>query len=58
MFNRFEKNIKLHNPNKTKVKKLLTNLTKKTLYFDLYNNEKKSLKKSSDSLKKILSLSL
>jgi hypothetical protein len=58
MFNRFEKNIKLHNPNKIKVKKLLTNLTKKTLYFDLYNNEKKSLKKSSDSLKKILSLSL
>lgn len=57
-FRSFEKNIKLYNPNKIKVKKLLMNLTKKTLYFDLYNNEKKSLKKSSDSLKKILSLCL
>jgi capsule polysaccharide modification protein KpsS len=58
MFRSFEKNIKLYNPNKIKVKKLLMNLTKKTLYFDLYNNEKRSLKKSSESLRKILSICL
>ena len=57
-FNQFENNIKLYIPDKTKVKKLLVNLTKKILYFDMYNNEKKSLNKSLKSLKKIIAKSL
>ena len=54
MFSRFSRDIQLYTPNKIKVKKLLISLVKQSLYFDLYNNEKKSLNKSIKSLKKVL----
>jgi hypothetical protein len=58
IFRNFEKNTKNYIPKKIKVKKLLLSLAKKSLYFDLYNNERKSLNKSLQSLEIILKKNL
>lgn len=54
MFNKFCENINQYLPKKNKVKNFFINISKQCVYFDLYNNEPKSLKKSSESLNKIL----
>jgi hypothetical protein len=58
IFRNFDKNTKNYIPKKIKVKKLLLSLAKKSLYFDLYNNERKSLNKSLQSLEIILKKNL
>jgi hypothetical protein len=58
IFRNFNKNIKNYIPKEIRVKKLLLGLTKKCLYFDLYNSEKKSLNKSLKSLETILKKNL
>lgn len=58
IFHNFDKNTKNYIPKKMKVKKLLLSLAKKSLYFDLYNNERKSLNKSLRSLEIVLKKNL
>lgn len=53
-FNYFLKNLNKYHPNKKRVDNLLIKLSKKCIFFDLYNNNNDNLKKSFESIKRVL----